>query len=549
MNGGQPEPAPVPARVLVVEDDPDSRQLLCQILTSAGYTVEAAGDGPAALALVAARPPDLVVLDRVLPGLDGDTLCRMLKADHPAAPVLMLTGAASTGERLAGFAAGADDYIAKPYDVDELLARVAVFDRLRRAETAARRRAAELTTLLALMHQLMAETEPLLVLRRTAEAARELVPSAVASTALVEGDQWRLTAALIAGQWVTPDLAGSVETGVHGWVLRHRRPYRLRTADDPVAIAALAAQFNIQNGLVVPLLDRDGAVLALLGLYDRAGQAEFSTEDERVAVALAAQAALALENARLLAAERARAAEAAAATAALRASQAQLIQAGRLAAVGTLAAGVAHELNQPLMVIRGQTQLLINQAPAPALQRGLERIERQTEHMATIIDHLRTFARPRAGGHVTVSLNDLVGNVLLLCGQQLRDAGITLELALAEPVPLIQGQPGEIEQIILQLLTNAREALAGRDGQIWLSTERRDQTVCLVVRDDGPGMPPAVQERIFEPFFTTKEVGQGVGLGLTIALQAAERYGGTLSVESAPGAGAAFTLALPAAGP
>jgi C4-dicarboxylate-specific signal transduction histidine kinase len=534
--------------VLIVEDDDAGRHLLRLVLTEAGYAVDEATDGHAALAAADARP-DLVLLDRGLPGLDGDAVCRALKGRSPTTPVIMLTAASSSQERLAGFAVGADDYVAKPYDLDELLARVAVFDRLRRAEATTQQRAAELATLLSLMNLLVAETDPPRVLRRTAEAARELAPSAGASIALVEPDGWRLIATLNGRTWSAADATGSLAEGVHGWVARHRRPYRLTTTDDPVALRALAATYGIANGLLVPLLGRDGSALAVLGLYDRLRQPGFSDADERVLVGLAAQAALALENARLVEGERRRAEELAALNARLRESQAQLVQAGRLAAVGTLAAGVAHELNGPLMVIRGQAQRLLTEPALTAAQRrGLERIERQTERMETIIEHLRGFARPIAEGEASAALNEVVHNALLLCREQFQAAGIDLRLTLAEPSPRARAHPGALEQALLHLLTNTLDALAGRGGRVWIATGHAAGMAWLAVRDDGPGMSAEVMERIFEPFFTTKEVGQGAGLGLTIALKAVERCGGTIGVESAPGQGAAFTLTLPAAG-
>jgi C4-dicarboxylate-specific signal transduction histidine kinase len=282
-----------------------------------------------------------------------------------------------------------------------------------------------------------------------------------------------------------------------------------------------------------------------------AGQREFLA-------AVAEQAGQALARARLYVAEQwARTAaevaqqETEEALEQLRASQAQLVQAGKLAAIGTLAAGVAHELNQPLMVIRGQTQILLANGDNPARRREkLARIERQTDKMMHVIDHLRTFGRASAAGvGVPVALNAVVSEALLLIGAQLQERDIALDLDLAEPAPVALADPNEIEQIVLNLLVNARDAV-GRAGRLTIRTRHDGAEQRLTVSDSGPGIPEAVLGRLFEPFFTTKPVGQGTGLGLSVSREIARRWGGDLALANQPdGTGAVATLTLPAARP
>jgi signal transduction histidine kinase len=232
----------------------------------------------------------------------------------------------------------------------------------------------------------------------------------------------------------------------------------------------------------------------------------------------------------------------------LRASQTQLAQAGKLAAIGTLAAGVAHELNQPLQVVRGRAQIMLGEPDVPdAWRRHLTQIERQSERMAAIIDHLRAFGRADAPAARPIDLNQVVEDALLLVGANLREHGIGLVLDLAAPRPLALADANQVEQIVLNLLVNARDA-APAGGTVLVQTWRDAAGCRLRVADDGPGLPPAVLARLFEPFFTTKPVGRGTGLGLAISRDLARKWGGDLTLANrADGPGAIAELTLPAA--
>jgi len=238
-------------------------------------------------------------------------------------------------------------------------------------------------------------------------------------------------------------------------------------------------------------------------------------------------------------------------TRALKETQFQLIQSGKLAAVGTLAAGVAHELNQPLMVIRGYAQeLLKEERIADAeLREDLSRIEAQTTRMTAIISHLRDFSRQSKGTRQRTDLNQVVTQAFSFLDQQLKTRNIEVVQELDPALPKVWADPLQIEQVLLNLVTNARDAMDtfGR-GTITIRTEAiQDARVALSMTDTGPGIPPDQQGRIFDPFFTTKEVGKGTGLGLSICHGIVEEHGGELRMESpvADGRGARFTLILP----
>ncbi len=234
----------------------------------------------------------------------------------------------------------------------------------------------------------------------------------------------------------------------------------------------------------------------------------------------------------------------------LKEAQAQLLEAQKLAAIGQLGAGVAHEINNPLTGILGQAQLLLESKPegdpdVPALQRVEELARRSRE----ITQNLLRFSQQRAEpAFVRVDLNRVVQETLTFAGGQIHEAGITLELALEERLPLVQGDAGHLQQVLLNLLSNARTACMGCPSpRISVSTSGADGEVQLVVRDTGKGIAPQIRPRIFEPFFTTKEVWSNVGLGLSVSYRIVAEHGGRILVDSEPGRGSAFTVALPRA--
>jgi GAF domain-containing protein len=291
--------------------------------------------------------------------------------------------------------------------------------------------------------------------------------------------------------------------------------------------------------LVVPLIVKSEVVGALGIAY--ATPRDFARRDVTLLQAFADQAALALQNARLYESVRDNLER-------LRATQSQLVQAAKMAAIGELVSGVAHELNNPLSVIIGYGQLLLARDLPVAMRRPVELMVSQSDRMAKIVKNLLLFARQRSPERMPVDLNEVVEQTLLLRQHQLELAGITVERDLQPGLPSIPGDAQHLQQVVLNLLLNAEQAiLEARSGQrIVLRTFRRpDGRVVAQISDDGPGIPADALSRVFEPFFTTKEVGVGTGLGLSVSYGIIEEHGGRLHVESRPGA-TTFTMEFPA---
>ena len=228
-------------------------------------------------------------------------------------------------------------------------------------------------------------------------------------------------------------------------------------------------------------------------------------------------------------------------------TEAALRQSEKLAAMSTLVAGVAHELNNPLEVIFAHSELLAFDAPAAVPQRA-EKINRAAQRCARLVKNFLALARQHPPERTRVSVSQVVRETAELMVYPLRVNGITLTRDLAPDLPLLWADPHQLQQVLLNLLTNAQHALrASRSPRTIALTARveGDDRVHIVVADNGPGVPAEIRERIFEPFFTTKPVGEGTGLGLSLCQGLVESHGGTLTLDDAPGGGARFTIVLP----
>src|SRR6266850_7426785 len=231
------------------------------------------------------------------------------------------------------------------------------------------------------------------------------------------------------------------------------------------------------------------------------------------------------------------------------AMETQLIQSEKLAAVGQLVSGVAHELNNPLTSIAGLSEFLLEQKEISKKDRGhLKVIHEQAERAGRIVRNLLTFARKGPAERAPVDLNDVIQRTLQLMEYDLKLKDIDLRRDLRVALPDVLGDRDSLQQVVLNLLTNAAQAVAengkGRPRAIAVSTWA-DEHVHLRVADTGPGMTDAVAQNVFTPFFTTKEPGHGTGLGLSITYSIVENHGGRITVERPSNGGAAFRVDLP----
>jgi histidine kinase len=241
----------------------------------------------------------------------------------------------------------------------------------------------------------------------------------------------------------------------------------------------------------------------------------------------------------------------------------QLIQASKMATLGEMATGVAHELNQPLAVIKTASRFFIkkvrNKEPIPEhiISTMAEEIDSHVDRASRIINHMREFGRKSDRKLDSISINDVLRKTSEIFSQQLKARGIDVVWDLADHLPPVNADSNRLEQVFINLLINARDAIEDKvqasphlkgEKKIYLTSRRRDGKVQVEVRDTGKGIPNTLIGKIFEPFFTTKEVGKGTGLGLSISYQIIKDFGGTIRARSPEGEGAAFTISFPAAG-
>ncbi len=229
--------------------------------------------------------------------------------------------------------------------------------------------------------------------------------------------------------------------------------------------------------------------------------------------------------------------------------QEQLIQSEKMSAIGQLVSGVAHELNNPLAGISAFAQLLLTEKRFPPDQRtAAEMIYAEARRASRIVQNLLTFARQHKPERTSTSLNQVLDDALELRGYELRVRGIEVVRDYDEDLPETMADAHQLQQVFLNLITNAEQAMEKRQGntqRLTVSTRRASNVIRIEVEDSGPGIPPNLLERIFNPFFTTKPTGSGTGLGLSISLGIVREHEGKIWAENAPTGGAHFTIELP----
>jgi len=237
----------------------------------------------------------------------------------------------------------------------------------------------------------------------------------------------------------------------------------------------------------------------------------------------------------------------------LKEKQSQLVQTAKLASLGEMTSGIAHELNNPLHFINGfnnrikkAISKIEDDTDTKSLKNYSERIGENCERMRKIIDHFREFSRLSEHKLEPVKPQSIVERSLVLFNEQLRLKNIAISKELSSDDVLVYADENRIEQVVMNLISNARDVLEGQENaEIAVRTRAEDKWFIIEVQDNGSGIPDDVLEKIFNPFFTTKEVGKGTGLGLSISHGIIEEHSGELACQSEIGVGTAFSIKLP----
>jgi len=537
-----------PPRILIVEDDVEMLELLQNILALVRCQVHIARSGEEALTFLqreaaAGREVDLILLDIMMPEMDGYEMIARVKAD-PAlrnTSIIMTTALNSVSDKTLGLGLGADDYITKPFDPRELLARIDAVMRIRRSEQALRRRNRELAALIEINRMVTSSLDLDEVLEATMRGIREILQVEAGSLVLLDEETGRLVfrKTLSPEQgWVTGRTIRPGE-GIVGYVVQSGEPKLVNNVErDPHFLAEVDEEtgFTSRAILCVPLTIRNRVIGAIEVINKLDGA--FTEQDLELLQAMAASVAVAVDNANLYS-------ELADFAKELERSQAQLVQAEKMAAIGRLAASIAHEINNPLQAIHNSLHL--------SLREGLEDDKRlqylsmaqaEVQRLIEIVQRMLDFYRPSRGGVVPTDVNSIVENVLTLAHKRLQYGGVRVLTHLAPDLPPVPVVPDQITQVFLNIVINAIEAMpSGGDLRLETLLSGDGEWVLTSFQDTGQGMSPEQITNLFEPFYTTKPTGTGLGLAISYGI--IERHGGAIEVSSRPGQGATFVVKLP----
>jgi len=329
------------------------------------------------------------------------------------------------------------------------------------------------------------------------------------------------------------------------WMASHKGPLTRQDMDVLPQFKALWTQERadldrIEAELFVPLLVRE-ELIGILILGPKLSEAPYSPDEQLTLITLANQTAVAIQNAWLYSDLEQSLEE-------LKQMQAQLIQTEKLSAVGEMIAGVAHEINNPLTVIIGYSQLLRTMDPDLQAQKDIGQILEAGLRVKRIVASLLDFSRQHPPQKEYVDINQIVSESLALRGHDLVTSNIQIETDLAPDLPPTTADGHQLQQVFVNIINNAQQAMAekGGPGVLTVTTRRgKDNTIRISFQDTGPGIPKEIMGRIFDPFFTTKEVGQGTGLGLSVSYGIVQEHEGCIWAESEDGQGAAFFIELP----
>ncbi len=596
------------ALVLIVDDDRLMRRIAAAALDPGRFKVMEAGDGREALGLAAMRPPDVVLLDALMPTMDGYECCKRLRQmpGLEQIPILMVTGVEDDESIDRAFEVGATDHITKPVRPRSLRNRVNTLIRAVEVERKIRRAKREWEATFDAVSDLIILTDELGLVMRCNHAA---VSRLGKSYEQILGNSLKQILWGELPEEIGPTADEPVDTQfpcLDGW-FRHSL-YQLPTDLDGVRTVHVLRDITLRKKaedelrasqvrfrrlfeeapvMYLQVVDIDNepiieqvnhAFLETLGyrkeevLGRHLGQFYADASRESLAEGWQISRDQPFTAERQLLRSDGEVVDVVLKTqperdfngdvvsvramftdvTELNQLKSKIVASQKLADLGTLAAGVAHEMNSPLQVITGMSQSLLRaQSRGPIteerLRDSLETINRNAWRCAEIARALRTYAHSAGGTMAPLDLNTVIRDALLLTEHQLRSwSNIEIQTSLGEGLAPVMCDQNQIAQVLINLLTNARDAMPDGGGISILTRPADDGGgILLEVTDTGSGIPPAALAKIFNPFFTTKPVGKGTGLGLSIIKGIVQAHGGKIWLESVEGCGTTFFLVFP----
>ncbi|MGQ7275933.1 ATP-binding response regulator [Marinobacter sp. V034] len=509
------------ATILLVDDNPQNLKVLYETLKDRGYRLLIANEGDKALTLAERHHPEVILLDIMMPGMDGYEVCERLKHNPATADgaVVFLSALDDVDAKVKGFSLGGVDFISKPFQAQEVIARVATHARVIQLERALQERNRQLkgdqTRILNAISEGIYGLKPDGTIIFANPAAATMIGAPVGE--LVGKNFFTLHfGSDVAGQEIVP----AMPTCLRG-VSEHRRDVMLRRPDGTRFPVEYRATPKLAGAPEDP--DDEREVLGAVVVFR-----DISTELEQE-VALAEAHQLVQEQ------------------------RDQLAHASRLSTMGEMAAGFAHEVNQPLTAISNYVRVALRMLAAESFDRSaveqtLQKIEAQSHRASEVIRRIRSFVKKPASGKEAISIYDLLEEARQFAEVDARNNQGGIELIVGDAIPDVVADPIQVQQVALNLIRNALESThaAGSAAPVRVRAVRDGaQGVRVEVSDQGEGLPDDAEEKLFHPFFTTKSDGMGIGLALCRSLMQAQ--GGEIGFERPESGGARFYFTLPLA--
>ncbi len=518
-------------RVLIVDDDEGMRLTVQYVLADRGHEVVSAPSGAAALAAIQEQTFDVALIDLSLPDIAGEELIAEVRRASPETALIVITGFASVDSAVEAVNERVRAYLRKPFEMPDLIQRVEAELEARHLQLEHRRMTARLVTL----NQIGALAGRSLDLNET-------MPECVALLAdAVEADWAEMWVALPTDNCAPVGTAGAcrlnreeIADGVRA-LLEQRDPPngRIRIARNDLP----ALSIGPDEALLIPL-EAQAQPIGAIGLQWSDGRTIESHDGELLGTAVERLAAAA-QNSRLYQ-------ELQQSLVQLERAQKTLVRNEKLATAGALIAGVAHELNNPLTAILGFSEYLASIQPTEVAASAAQRVSAQARRCARIVENLLAFARQYESEREPVDLNQVIRDAVELQAYHLRVDNMEVKLDLDPALPMTEADPHRLQQVVINLITNAHHAMRETEGAhvLSISTRAVDGRLVAEFSDTGPGIPADILPLVFDPFFTTKKLGEGTGLGLSICYGIITEHGGTIEALNGE-QGATFRIELP----
>ncbi len=491
-------------QILLVDDNPTNLQVLYKTLDGTGYTLLAAKDGETALSIARKARPSLILLDIMMPGMDGFEVCKRLKADDSTAhiAIIFLSALTDTEAKVHGFSLGAVDYISKPFQADEVLARVRTHIKIHRLERELSRRNDEL------------EDENQKILNSVSEGIFGLDAAGVITSMNAQAEY-------ITG-WSAADALGESLFGLSLF------------GDQDKVLAQRYRDGDSIDSVQQRLFSRSGEPL-MVAMYCAPRQGSGAVLVLRdITEWLANQRALEMAREEL------------------ESQRQHLAHMERLSTGGEMAAGIAHEVNQPLTAVSNYArvaQVILDneQLDREQLTEVLDKLVSQARRASQVIERLRTYIRkPDADGNKPIDLNVTMEGVVVLAEVDARINRVDVSFEPAPDLPAVCADEVQIQQVALNLIRNAMEAMSDAPaslGGVRVKTYQNNDVAGFCVIDRGCGLSEDMEDELFTPFSSTKEGGMGVGLSICQSI--VQAHGGDIGYRPNPEGGAIFYCELP----